>query len=259
VQALRAHRGKVVLAITLAGILFTWFSTREAGNSPTVRPDIPDRGPAKSRVDASPPVFDFYLLALTAHAAFCADGRERLGECRLGARRPLVIHGLWPERYEPRTWPHDCPGPRLALDPGLEIELRDFMPGMAAGLHEHEWREHGGCSGLDDDVYFRSTLELARVLDAALGAQLTTLAGEETDAARLREVAEQFQPGIGATFTLHCRTIRGEAGRPVLVEVRQCVDNDGPGGAPGTLLDCGKVRRRDQGCGKSFLVLGARR
>jgi hypothetical protein len=53
--------------------------------------------------------------------------------------------------------------------------------------------------------------------------------------------------------------VRGEGERAVLVEVRQCVDNDGPGGTPGTLLDCGKLRRRDQGCGGSFLVMGAGR
>ncbi len=117
------------------------------------------------------------------------------------------------------------------------------------GLHEHEWREHGGCSGLDDDVYFQRTLDLARELDAALGARLTTLAGRDTSAAELRETADLFQPGIGATFTLHCRTLRGSGNTPVLVEVRQCVDNDGPGGAPGTLLDCARVKRRDQGCG----------
>jgi ribonuclease I len=204
------------------------------------------------------PAFDFYLLALTAHAAFCADGRERMAECRAGAPRPLVIHGLWPERLEPRTWPRDCPAPPLSLDAGLELELGHYMPGMAAGLHEHEWREHGGCSGLDDDLYFRRTLELARDLDAALGARLTTLAGREADAGELRDIANQFHPGIGATFTLHCRRVRGEGDRPVLMEVRQCVDNDGPGGTPGTLLDCARVQRRDQGCGKSFFVAGGR-
>ncbi len=61
-------------------------------------------------------------------------------------------------------------------------------------------------------------------------------------------------PGIGATFTLHCRTLRDYGSTPVLYELRQCVDNDGPGGAPGTLLDCVRVKRRDQGCGKSFLI-----
>ena len=73
---------------------------------------------------------------------------------------PLVIHGLWPERNEPRTYPHDCPAPPLELDSALALELADFMPGMADGLHEHEWREHGGCSGLDDDEYFHQALEM---------------------------------------------------------------------------------------------------
>ena len=238
----------------MLGILFTWYGTHEAGKSPSG-----ENRPVAGRRGEAVPAFDFYLLALTAHAAFCADGRESMSECRVGARRPLVIHGLWPERLEPRTYPRDCPAQPLALDAGLELELEGYMPGMAAGLHEHEWREHGGCSGLDDDHYFRRTLELARELDAALGARLTTLAGRETDAAELRATADAFQPGVGATFTLHCRRVRGEGEQPVLVEVRQCVDNDGPGGAPGTLLDCGKLRRRDQGCGASFLVMGGGR
>ena len=53
------------------------------------------------------------------------------------------------------------------------------------------------------------------------------------------------------------RTLRGaQTRRPYLIEVRQCVDNDGPGGAPGTALACAVVKRRDQGCGASFLIAG---
>ena len=212
---------------------------------------MPSAAPAAHGAGAT---FDFYLLAMTVHAAFCADGHERKAECRVRGQRPLVIHGLWPENLEPRTYPHDCPVPGLSLDPLLEQQLGELMPGMEDHLHEHEWREHGGCSGLDDDDYYRRTLELARTVDAALGAKLTTLAGQETDAVALRETAEMFHPGIGPTLTFHCRTLRGTGNVPVLFEVRQCVDNDGPGGAPGTLLDCSTVRRRDQGCGRSFLI-----
>jgi ribonuclease I len=198
--------------------------------------------------------FDFYLLAMTAHSAFCADGHERKAECRARGQRPLAIHGLWPENLQPRTYPHDCPAPKLSLDPMLEQQLVELMPGMADQLHEHEWREHGGCSGLDDDDYYQRTLELARAVDAALAARLTTLAGRESNATELRETAEMFRPGIGTSLTFHCRTLRGSGNVPVLFEVRQCVDNDGPGGAPGTLLDCAAVQRRDQGCGRSFLI-----
>ena len=53
---------------------------------------------------------------------------------------PLSIHGLWPERLAPGKYPRDCAGPALQLDGGLELELAPLMPGMADGLHEHEWR-----------------------------------------------------------------------------------------------------------------------
>jgi ribonuclease T2 len=252
VAPLGSHHAKIVLAVLL-GALFACGSPRDSVKSSGNPKETPEK---PSPVAATTPgaKFDFYLLAMTVHAAFCADGHERKAECRARGERPLVIHGLWPENLEPRTYPHDCPVPGLSLDPLLEQQLGELMPGMEDHLHEHEWREHGGCSGLDDDDYYRRTLELARTVDAALAAKLTTLAGQETDAVALRETAEMFHPGIGPTLTFHCRTLRGTGNVPVLFEVRQCVDNDGPGGAPGTLLDCSTVRRRDQGCGRSFLI-----
>ena len=245
------------IAVALIGALIAWFVPRDPGKPP---PALPGPAAEKRAATASArTTFDFYLMALTVHAAFCADGHARGPECRAHVRRPLVIHGLWPERLEPRTYPHDCPVPPLALDSALAQQLADFMPGMADGLHTHEWREHGGCSGLDDDEYFQQSLELARSVDAALGAKLATLAGEETTAAALREVADLFHPGLGASLTFHCRVLRdARSARPHLIEVRQCVDNDGPNGAPRTLLDCATVKRRDQGCGQHFLIAGKR-
>jgi ribonuclease T2 len=245
------------IVVALIGALFAWFVPKEAGKPPQGLP-----GPAAAKRAAAGPAragFDFYLMALTLHPAFCSDGHARKAECRADSRRPLVIHGLWPERLEPRTYPHDCPAPPLALDSSLAQQLADFMPGMADGLHEHEWREHGGCSGLDDDEYFRQALELARGVDAALGARLATLAGDETTATALRETADLFHPGLGATLTFHCRVLRdAHAAQPHLIEVRQCVDDDGPKGAPGTPLDCAAVKRRDQGCGQHFRIAGKR-
>lgn len=233
----------------------SWLSSRDKGQTPA---SVPAPAAAKRDVaTTNTAAFDFYLMALTVHSAFCADGHAREPECRARGQRPLVIHGLWPERDEPRTYPRDCPAPPLALDSALAQQLADFMPGMADGLHEHEWRTHGGCSGLDDDEYFRQALELARGVDAALGARLSTLAGEETSAAELREIADLFHPGLGATLTFHCRVLRdASSAQPHLIEVRQCVDNDGPNGAPRTPLDCAAVKRRDQGCGQHFRIAG---
>ena len=258
--SLGAHKSKLVLAAVILGSLLAWY-WQHGSEKPPARGEQP-----AARQAAAPPTgasakpaqakFDFYLLAMSVHAAFCADGHQQSAECRTPGQWPLVIHGLWPENLEPRSYPHDCPAPELALDPMLEQQLQEYMPGMAAGLHEYEWRKHGGCSGLDDDVYFSSALGLARTVDGALAARLTTLAGGEASPTELRDSADMFRPGVGATLTFHCRSMRGSGKRPVLFEVRQCVDNDGAGGAPGTPLDCASLNRRDQGCGNSFLVPG---
>jgi ribonuclease I len=248
----------VVLAIAAIGALFAWHTTRETRESPTVLPHADSR-PASAPAAAHGAQFDFYVLALTVHAAFCADGHRQLGECQSRAAWPLVIHGLWPENREPRTYPHDCPAQPLALQPALRTELEPYMPGVSDGLDQHEWREHGGCTGLDDDAYFARALELTRGVEAALAARLTTLVGGETDAQTLRASAELFRPGIGGTITLHCRTLRdaprGTRQEPYLVEIRQCVRREADGSA-GEPFECAGVGRRDQGCGESFHIAG---
>jgi ribonuclease I len=226
-------------------------AARKPGAADTENVERPDRD--SGRAD-----FDFYLLALTWHPAFCTNGYGNKPECAVRQPRPLAIHGLWPEKLAAGAYPHDCRAARLDLAPALAHELEEYMPGMQSNLHEHEWRKHGGCSGLDDDVYFELTLAHARQMDAALRTELTTLAGRQTSPNELRAAADRYRAGLGATFTLQCRTLRDAPthlrNRPYLIEVRQCIDDDGPNGAPGTLLDCATVNRRDQGCGRSFRI-----
>jgi ribonuclease I len=261
VQSLRAHKFKVALAIVVIGVFVAWYQARqEPPPAPVETHERQNTGYASSESQATK--FDLYLMVMTWHAAFCADGHDRASECAARPPRPLVIHGLWPERLQPGTYPHDCQAPALHLDPALAAELEEYMPGMRADLHAHERRKHGACAGLDADTYFRDALGLARDLDAALTARLTTLAGRETSSEALRDYADQFRPGLGATLVFQCRTLRdaqaAKSARPFLVEVRQCIDNDGANGAPGTPLDCAGVNRRDQGCGGSFFVAGAK-
>ena len=260
----------VTLVIALIGALVAWFSQRDARNSPAVPQSRSERQANEPQIPVTEDgsvtengraAFDFYLLALTLHPAFCADGHERSRECEASAHRTLVIHGLWPERTQPRTYPHDCAGPRLVLEPALQRQLEDFMPGVADRLDEHEWREHGTCSGLEANRYFTRMLELARGVDSALGGKLTTLAGGETGARELRAAADLASPGVGATLTFHCRTLRDAPAAhrrdAYLIEVRQCVRNNGPGGAPGSAFDCASLNRRDTGCGARFRIADA--
>ena len=259
---MRGKPGIVIAAVAALGWIVLQFDRK---NAPPPRPaerevavdtrnvERPDRKIEPARAD-----FDFYLLALTWHPAFCQNGNGDKPECGVRQPHPLAIHGLWPEKLAAGAYPHDCRAPRLDLAPALAHELEDFMPGMRSNLHEHEWRKHGGCSGLDDDRYFEQALERARYLDAALRVELTTWAGRETTPEALRAAADRYRPGLGATFTLQCRTLRDAPAalrnRPFLIEVRQCIDDDGTNGAPGTLLDCATVDRRDQGCGRSFRI-----
>jgi ribonuclease I len=262
-----------LLAVALMGILASYWGRKPDETPPMVPPRpadsrhmAPTRAPAQlpeveagaiSQTAARTASFDFYLLALSWHPAFCAEHLNK-PECRVTQPHPLSLHGLWPEKLAEGAYPHDCPAPRLELDRKLRHELADYMPGVQSNLDEHEWRTHGACSGLDADDYFQHALELARALDAAMRPVLTTAAGREGTPAELRAAADAHQAGLGATLTLQCRMLRNAAsaqrGRPFLIEVRQCVDNDGPHGAPGTLLDCASVNRRDQGCGKSFQI-----
>jgi ribonuclease I len=206
--------------------------------------------------------FDFYLLAMTLHPAFCADGHAGKPECRAHRIVPIAIHGLWPEKLAPGRYPRDCGGPALDLAPALERDLESLMPGMADGLHVHEWRRHGTCSGLGDDEYYRHTLDLARRLDAVLRPGLTTATGARSSTTALRQHADRVSPGLGATLTFHCRTLRDappeRRGKPFLIEIRQCVDDDGEARAPRTPLACAPLQRRDQGCGREFHIAGAR-
>jgi ribonuclease T2 len=209
--------------------------------------------------------FDFYLMALSLHPAFCEDGNANKKDCRVlsaddHARRPLVIHGLWPENLRAEAYPRDCPGPKLSLARELRTRLDDWMPGTMSGLHSHEWRKHGTCSGLDDDAYFEHSIELAERANQALGKTLLANIDRQVSAATLRAAADSVVPGFGATITFHCRNVRSsdpaKRGKPYLIEIRQCVDNDGSGGAPGTPLACSAVQRRDQGCGSQFWIDG---
>jgi len=269
------HKSRAAIAVAVIGVLVAWYSQRDAQssraipqNDPPVRTDTRENAPRPRETSLGPDHpgshshagvdFDFYLMTLSWHPAFCADGHSNKPECGTTGAHPLTIHGLWPERLRAGAYPHDCPAPRLDLAPALERELEEYMPGVQSHLQEHEWRTHGACTGLDDDEYFQDAIKLARELDAALRPALTTLAGRETSAGELRAAANAYHAGLGATFVLQCHTLREAPSalrnRPFLIEVRQCVDHDGAGGAPGTPLDCASVQRRDQGCGSSFRI-----
>jgi ribonuclease T2 len=98
--------------------------------------------------------FDYYVLALSWSAAWCAlegDARDD-PQCDAGRGLTFILHGLWPQHEE--GWPSYCR--TGARDPSRAetAAMADIMGG--AGLAFHQWKKHGRCSGLSAAEYFRT-------------------------------------------------------------------------------------------------------
>ena len=100
--------------------------------------------------------FDFYLLSLSWSPTFCTrdPGAHDSEQCDAAADFGFVVHGLWPQ-YE-RGYPEDCAAGKVERVPGkLAAAMLDIMPDW--GLIQHEWRQHGTCTGLPVTEYFEMT------------------------------------------------------------------------------------------------------
>jgi ribonuclease T2 len=105
--------------------------------------------------------FDYYTLVLSWSPTHCSttDRGTDDGQCARndGARFGFVLHGLWPQ-YE-RGYPENCRTRWKPFVPDQTINsVAEIMP--SRGLVIHEYRQHGGCSGLRPEPYFA----LARLL-----------------------------------------------------------------------------------------------
>jgi ribonuclease T2 len=102
--------------------------------------------------DRTPGNFDFYVLALSWAPEFCATHtRNRsASECDPNRHYGFVVHGLWPQN-DNGTYPQAClHGPPVSHT--LVDQMLPIIP--SKGLIQHEWSEHGTCSGLAAQHYF---------------------------------------------------------------------------------------------------------
>ena len=94
---------------------------------------------------------DYYLLALSWGPNYCASHPgDNSGECRSGKHTGFILHGLWPEA-ESGASPVSC-APAHPVAHALVDHMLLYMP--SRGLIQHEWAEHGTCSGLSPQDYF---------------------------------------------------------------------------------------------------------
>jgi ribonuclease T2 len=103
---------------------------------------------------AAPGDFDYYLLSMSWAPDFCAqpDVPKNDRECGAGRHVGFVVHGLWPQAEAGRS-PQQC-APARPVAQDVVNRMLAYIP--SEGLIQHEWKNHGTCSGLTSAQYFDS-------------------------------------------------------------------------------------------------------
>ncbi len=183
------------------------------------------------RAEDRPGVFDYYVLALSWNASWCAregDAR-RADQCDPRHDYGFTLHGLWPQ-YE-TGWPEYCR--TTERDPSRR-ETEAMVPIMgSSGLAAYQWRKHGRCAGLSAAGYFdKARAAWARVVRPDVFRRL-----REDVSAPPKVVEEAFleaNPGFAPDgVTVTCAD-------GYLAEVRICLTRDlePRACAPDTRRDC---------------------
>jgi ribonuclease T2 len=99
-----------------------------------------------------PGQFDYYILALSWAPDFCdrPTVQHDARECGPGRRLGFVVHGLWPQ-LDDGGHPSQC-APARPVAQNIVQRTLALIP--SEGLIQHEWRDHGTCSGLSTAAYF---------------------------------------------------------------------------------------------------------
>lgn len=117
--------------------------------------------------DATPGVFDYYLLSLSWSPNYCLTHEDDRAQCN---RKGLgfVLHGLWPQ-FDAGDYPQYCRGEQSLSAPAAALGQTIYP---SPRLMEHEWQSHGSCSGLDAVSYFKTadralaSLQVPQMLEA---------------------------------------------------------------------------------------------
>ncbi len=207
------HGSWLALLVTLAFGLYTQYqrlphTTAPHGDAGTgaARND----GPANNVAGQ----FDYYLMSLSWSPTYCLTHADDTAQCS-GKGFGFVLHGLWPQ-FDSGGYPEQCAGGE-SLTTAAESLGRTIYP--SPKLVDHEWQEHGTCSGMDAAAYFRTA-------DRAL-ASVVIPPALEAPAADLQMSAAQIVTAFhSANPALPEDAVRVECSRGHLSEVRICLSRD---------------------------------
>ncbi|KEH30000.1 putative ribonuclease T(2) [Medicago truncatula] len=101
--------------------------------------------------------FDFYMLSHTWPPSFCLKKN-----CKGRLLGKFTIHGLWPQNNS-SPQPAGCTSNYTFKAEDLPAKLKTDWPaiiGDDTDLWKYEWNEHGTCSMLTPNEYFKHSLAL---------------------------------------------------------------------------------------------------
>jgi ribonuclease T2 len=133
-------------------------------------------------------VFDYYVLVLSWSPEFCYS-HPSAAQC--SAHSGFVVHGLWPQNNN-GSYPLNCQTSQPP--PSDPSSMAGIMP---PEIIQHEWQQHGTCSGLNGGAYFAlirkafQTIKIPARLQSP-GSSFTLTPKE------LKQAFEQANPNLSA-------------------------------------------------------------
>jgi ribonuclease T2 len=169
---------------------------------------------SRGHTDGQSGQFDYYLLSLSWAPTYCLTHSDDGGECS-GKGYGLVVHGLWPQ-YDAGGYPQRC-STQFDLSAAAASKGRTLYP--SERLMQHEWQEHGTCSGLDALNYFQAVDKATSVVKVPPALETPQTPQSQT-AAQLVQLFRGANPQMPADgMTVACS-------RADLSEVRVCLTRD---------------------------------
>jgi ribonuclease T2 len=158
--------------------------------------------------------FDYYVLSLSWAPSYCLIHAGDGAECA-GKGYGFVVHGLWPQ-YDAGGYPENCPT-QFELSDTTAAKGRSIYP--SEHLMQHEWQEHGTCSGLDARTYF-DTVDRATAAVRIPAALEAPRSEQSLTAAKISDLFRGANPQI-PDHALAVACSRGN-----LSEVRVCLTRE---------------------------------
>ncbi len=159
--------------------------------------------------------FDYYVLALSWNAAWCAaegDARDA-AQCEPQHEIGFTLHGLWPDGVG-KDWPQYCQATPLL---SREVIQQNICSTPSAQLLQHEWSKHGTCmSGYTPERYFAQSTGLYAKLRYP---DMNALSRRPLTAGKLAQAVADANPGLAADMTRITANRRGW-----LDEIWLCLD-----------------------------------